>query len=238
LGNALFIGPQVSKRQNLNDVRDAISRAEKSAGREIGSVRLLAVSKGHPVSAIKEMYELGINEFGENYAQEMFSKADELSNLEIKFVYIGHLQSNKIQKIVQTASEIQTVSSFKHARYIARYAKEFNKAPFPIYLAVNAADESQKSGVKISDVPLLAKQIESELPELKLEGILSVPPKEFQDADYQDLPIVYKELAGLAKTVGAQKLSLGMSSDLKLSIRTGSTCVRIGTALFGKRPNT
>ncbi len=233
----------MSLEENLKIVRKAVSAAVSNAKRDSDDVRLLSVSKGHTADSIRQMHGLGVREFGENYAQEMFAKAEELSDLEIHWVYIGHLQSNKIQKIVKCSSEIQTVGALKHARYIARYAKEFNKTPFSIYIAVNADDEPQKSGVLKKDAISLAEQIATELPEITVEGIMSVPPVTADSCiskealELQDLPDVYQELHHLSQKIGNKKLSLGMSGDLAISIAAGSTCVRIGTALFGKRPN-
>jgi len=222
-------------KDRLQAIKLQISEACLQAGRNPQEVELLAVSKGHPASTLRHMHELGMQRFGENYVPDMEAKALALKELAISWVYIGHLQSNKIQRIVQVASEIQTVSSFKHANFIARYAQELNKTPFPIYIAINADNEPQKSGVPMSAAAGLVSKIENELPQLKIKGIMAIPSSAYSDKEDRAPPAVYKELRELANQIGEHKLSLGMSGDLKLSIAAGSTCVRIGTALFGER---
>ncbi|MBI2602609.1 MAG: YggS family pyridoxal phosphate-dependent enzyme [Deltaproteobacteria bacterium] len=212
-------------------VKQRIENACANAGRSPSSVRLLAVTKAQPETKIRALHELGQREFGENYCNELEVKAAKLPNL--RWVFIGTLQSNKIQRIVRVASEIQTVSSLKHARYIARYAEEFGKTPFPIFIEVNAGEEATKSGVLLKDVPALAQEIVKNFPQLALQGIMSIPPDAIEaSGQAEDL---YRSLRTAADSVGAGKLSLGMSKDLELAISMGSDVVRIGTALFGER---
>src|SRR4051812_35720669 len=101
---------------------------------------LLAVTKGQPAEKIRELFQLGQRRFGENYTQELMEKAQALQDLPIEWVYIGHLQSNKIRRIVEVTHEIQTVDSLRHAQKIASAARECGKTPFPIFLEVNAGD--------------------------------------------------------------------------------------------------
>jgi len=198
-------------------------------------IQLLAVSKTQPAEVVSKLHKESRHvSFGENYIQELEEKATQLKHLPIEWHFIGKLQSNKISRLVEICKCIQTVESEKHARYVAKYAKEFNKAPFPIYIAVNAGQEAQKSGVPLSQVPKLALIIE-QLPELKLEGIMAIPPVHYSDENYEFPPELYQQLAALAKTTGKGKLSLGMSQDLKLAIQSGSSYVRIGRAIFGER---
>ena len=196
---------------------------------------LIAVSKTQSESAVRAVFALGQTLFGENYAQELADKAEGLKDLAIYWIYIGHIQSNKIRKIVTYASEIQTVASFDHAKQIARQAAELGKSPFPIYLEVNAGDEESKSGVSREAVIPLAKRIENELPELTLKGLMAIPPEAFSDASFSEVPTLYRELRNLADQIGEGKLSLGMSNDLRIALEAGSDFVRVGTALFGRR---
>lgn len=200
--------------------------------------RLIAVSKGQSPEKIRALYHLGQREFGENYADELALKAEALRDLQIKWIFIGHLQSNKIQRLVNITSEIQTISSMKHARYVARYSADLGKKNFPIFIEVNAADESAKAGVSPAATPALAKEIQTEFPGLDLRGIMTVPPDIYNDSAFPPeslLPELYLQLKTLAAKVGQGELSLGMSNDLHLALRAGSTCVRIGRALFGAR---
>jgi uncharacterized pyridoxal phosphate-containing UPF0001 family protein len=124
--------------------------------------------------------------------------------------------------------------------YVARYAVVYGKTPYPIYISVNAAGEEQKSGLSSDDALNLSEYIAQKYSqELDLQGIMSVPPVEYSDPEDLskplEVPTLYKRLALLASNVGKSKLSLGMSGDAALSIAVGSTCLRIGTNIFGER---
>lgn len=199
------------------------------------SPELIAVSKKQPADAVRALFASGQKIFGENYAQELSEKAEALKDLQIQWIYIGHIQSNKIKKIVQHANEIQTVASFEHAKLIARHAEDFGKVPYPVFLEINAGEEAGKSGVLRSELLPLAKRIAEELPQLRVRGLMAIPPDEFSDAAYSEVPELYKELKKLAGSIGEGKLSLGMSGDLGIAVLAGSDYVRVGTALFGPR---
>jgi hypothetical protein len=220
-------------KDNLASVNQRIQRACERCGRT-SPPTLLAASKGQSTDKVKEMHQLGLDYFGENYAQEMIQKAEELNDPSIKWVFMGHIQSNKIKKIVAVASEIQTVSSLKHAKDIERHALDASKTPFPIYLSINLAEESQKSGVSKNEATELYQAIKEQCPNLDIKGLMAVPPKSSSE-EKEAIPPLFQELAQLAKSLGLQGISLGMSRDLEQAIAAGSTCVRIGTDLFGQR---
>lgn len=218
----------------LSDYETILQRIQNACtrcGRSPSSVRLIAVSKAQPPERILDLHNLGQMDFGENYCHELEAKSSKLPST-LHWVFMGTLQSNKIQRIVKVASEIQSVCSLKHARYIARYADEFRKVPFPIFLEVNAGQETTKSGVLLEDLPILAEQIAHDFPQLSLQGIMAIPPDHLDDRQAEHL---YRRLRHAANSVGAGKLSLGMSRDFEIAIQTGSDIVRIGTALFGER---
>lgn len=227
-------------RERLDTVLAHIATACRDGHRDPASVRLLPVSKTHPIEALRALIELGIYEFGENYAQELAAKAEALGP-SARFVFIGRLQSNKIKLIVRYAAEIQSVGDVRHARLVASAAREMSKTPYPVYLVVNAGEESSKTGLALADVPAVASRLADELPDLDIQGIMAIPPPLDQLASAQDLatpgfvPPLYRELAKLAPSIGRGRLSLGMSQDLTQAIQAGSSCVRIGTALFGPR---
>jgi pyridoxal phosphate enzyme (YggS family) len=195
---------------------------------------LLVVSKGHGPDPLRALFSWGQTSFGENYAQELIAKSESLQDLPIRWVFIGHLQSNKIRKIVSIASEIQTVGSLKHAEQIARAARDCGKAPYPIWIEVNAAQEEAKHGCPMNEVLTLAATLKQN-PDLRLRGLMAIPPSHFQDDSTPEVPELYHKLRKLADQVGDGQLSLGMSGDLGLSIRAGSNLVRIGTAILGPR---
>jgi pyridoxal phosphate enzyme (YggS family) len=218
---------------NLDNVRAAIAAAAARVRRDPAGIELIAVSKTHPAESLLAVAALGHTTFGENYAQELAAKASALKGRGLRFVYVGALQSNKIKLLVEHADEIQTVASAAHAAAIARAATATGKTPYPVYIAVNAGGEAQKHGISAEGVPPLAAAIAA-MPELQLKGIMSVPPPLPTPVDPTPPPL-YLQLAALARTAGAGGLSLGMTADLVPAIAAGSTCVRIGTAIFGAR---
>lgn len=196
--------------------------------------RLVVVTKGRSVDDIRRLYQDGQREFGENYLDELTTKSQQLNDLkDLRWIFIGTLQSNKIKRLAAICAEIQTIASLKHANYLERYIVDTAKvANFPIYLAVNIGNEQQKSGVTMNKVPEIVEQIEGNCPHLQLEGLMAIPPQEYNDDSYSELPTLYQQLAQKAQDCGAGKLSLGMSADLRLAIMAGSSCLRIGRALF------
>lgn len=205
-----------------------------AAGRDPTSIRLVAVGKTHPSASLRTLYELGVRDFGENYAQELAAKAKDLDGLPgLRLHFIGTVQSNKIALIVGAAAELQTITSLRHAQLVAKAAHAAGKIPYPVYLSVNAGGEATKSGVAMEAAAALAQEIAVRCPELAIEGLMAIPPPLVSRGD---VPPLYRALADLARHVGAGKLSLGMTDDLEEAIAAGSTTVRIGTALFGPRP--
>lgn len=198
-------------------------------------IGLLAVSKKKPAEMIRELYNAGHRYFGENYAQEMTQKANDLSDLDIKWSFIGQLQSNKINKIVEHASEIQALASIKHALLIEKAAIRFDKAPFPVFINVNVGEEESKGGINLLQLDNLYTQITSQFPGLKVMGLMAIPPATFTDESDKEPPEPYLKLRRAANQIGSAQLSLGMSRDLKIALRAGSNIVRIGTDIFGTR---
>jgi len=221
----------------LSHIQAEIRVAATAAGRDPAHVRLLAVSKTQPAEAIRALYAAGQRDFGENYAQELAAKAEALADLPgLRFHFIGALQSNKLALIVRTAAAVQSVGSERHARLLARHVRELGKAPYPVHVLVNAGDEASKSGVPLGEAEALARLIAAELPELRLLGVMAIPPPLAESGPGAPVPELYRKLRELADRVGEHDLSLGMSADLAVAVAAGSDCVRIGTALFGARP--
>jgi len=202
-------------------------------------VRLLAVSKGQPAAAMRDLYALGQRSFGENYAQEMVSKAAALGDLPgLEFVFIGRIQSNKIPAIVRAAAAVQSLASERHARLVAAAVRAAGKVNYPVHLLINAGDEASKDGLNAAAAKALAHVISASLPELRLRGVMAIPPPLgvlTLAADGSGVPLLFYELRQLADGIGEGDLSLGMSADLKPAILAGSDSVRVGTALFGER---
>jgi len=193
------------------------------------SVTLIAVSKTHPFEQIKTLYDLGHRDFGENYVQELLSKAEaarELGMTDIRWHMIGHLQSNKVKLILPIAFCIHTVDSIKLAQEIQKRAVQ----PVSILLEVNIDHEETKSGFMPEEVNGAAKEI-SQLPNISLKGLMCIPQPSHHGDSFHRLKELEKSLHPL--TQGA--LSMGMSDDFKSAIQSGSTHVRIGSAIFGTR---
>jgi pyridoxal phosphate enzyme (YggS family) len=213
--------------QRLEAVRARIARAAERARRDPADILLLAVTKIFPAAAILEAYDLGLREFGENYVQEFEGKAPEVASLEgARFHLIGHLQSNKSGKAAELFQVIQTVDS-------AKLAKRLDAAgtPLDVMLEVKLSDEDAKSGADPAGLPALVEAVRG-CANLRLLGLMTMPPW----SDDAEAPrAIFRRLRELAEPLGLRQLSMGMSNDLETAIEEGSTCVRVGTALFGKR---
>jgi pyridoxal phosphate enzyme (YggS family) len=214
-------------RDRLEAVRTRIARAAERARRDPAGITLLAVTKVFPASAIRQAYEIGLREFGENYVQEFENKAPEVGPLAgARYHLIGHLQSNKSKKAAELFQVIQTVDSPK----LARRLNEMER-PLDIMLEVKLSEEQAKSGADPAALPSLIEAVRA-CPNLRLLGLMTMPP--WSDDPEPSRPY-FRRLHELAEKHGLSQLSMGMSHDLETAIEEGATCVRIGTALFGKR---
>jgi pyridoxal phosphate enzyme (YggS family) len=214
-------------KDNLALVQDRIARAAERSHRDPAGITLLAVTKIFPAAAIREAYDLGLREFGENYVQEFEGKAPEVGSLEgARFHLIGHLQSNKTKKAAELFQVIQTVDTPK----LARRLNEADR-PLDVMLEVKLSEEDAKSGADPQSLPDLIAAVRS-CPNLQLRGLMTMPP--WSDDPEASRPY-FRRLRELAEKHELPGLSMGMSHDLETAIEEGSTCVRVGTALFGKR---
>jgi pyridoxal phosphate enzyme (YggS family) len=213
--------------ERLAAVRTRIARAADRARRDPAQILLLAVTKIFPAEAIQDAYALGLREFGENYVQEFEGKAPSVGGLAgARYHLIGHLQSNKAAKAAELFQVVQTVDS-------ARLARRLNDAgrPLDVMLEVKLSDEDAKSGVSPAGVATLIDAVR-QYPNLRLRGLMTMPP---WSEDPEAPRGCFRRLRELAEAHGLSELSMGMSNDLETAIEEGSTCVRVGTALFGKR---
>jgi pyridoxal phosphate enzyme (YggS family) len=214
-------------RDRLEAVRTRIACAADRARRDPAGITLLAVTKVFPASAIREAYDIGLREFGENYVQEFETKAPELGSLAgARYHLIGHLQSNKSKKAAELFQVIQTVDSPKLARRLDEM-----RCPLDIMLEVKLSEEQAKSGADPAELPVLIDAVRA-CRNLRLLGLMTMPP--WSDDPEPSRPY-FRRLRELAEKHGLAQLSMGMSHDLETAIEEGATCVRVGTALFGKR---
>ena len=214
-------------RDNLAAVRERIARAAGRARRDPAGILLLAVTKVFPASAIRAAYDLGLRDFGENYVQEFEGKAPEVAALaDARFHLIGHLQSNKAKKASEIFHVVQTVDSAKLARRLNEQGRGLE-----VMLEVKLSPEQAKSGAAPEELPDLIAAARS-CSHLRLTGLMTMPP--WSD-DPEAARGYFRRLRELAELHGLPQLSMGMSHDLETAIEEGATCVRVGTALFGKR---
>ena len=201
-------------------------------------VKLCAVSKAQSAEAIRTLYQAGQTLFGENYLQEALKKQSELQDCNIEWHFIGPIQSNKTQLIAQHFAWVQSVDRLKIAQRLSS-ARPEHLPDLNICLQVNVSQEQSKSGANQLEVLDLALQI-SALPRLKLRGLMAIPAPETNFEKQRDQ---FKPLASLFEVLKSQHkeidtLSIGMSDDYVAAIAEGATMIRLGTALFGKRPAT
>jgi pyridoxal phosphate enzyme (YggS family) len=213
--------------QRLEAVRARIARAAERTRRDPASILLLAVTKIFPASVIIDAYNLGLRDFGENYVQEFEDKAPAVCGLAgARFHLIGHLQSNKSKKAAELFDAIQTVDAPK----LARRLNESGHA-LDVMLEVKLSSEDAKSGAAPEELPDLIAAVRA-CSNLHLLGLMTMPP--WSDDPEAARPY-FRRLRELAERHGLTQLSMGMSHDIEAAIEEGSTCVRVGTALFGKR---
>ena len=213
--------------QNLAAVRERIARAADRARRDPGGILLLAVTKVFPAEAICAAHALGLREFGENYVQELEGKAPAVAALEgARFHLIGHLQSNKSARAAELFHVVQTVDSPKLARRLDAAGRTLD-----VMIEVKLSSEEAKSGVDPAELAVLVETIRG-CPNLRLRGLMTMPP---WSEDPEAPRPIFRRLRELAERHALNELSMGMSNDLETAIEEGSTCVRVGTALFGKR---
>jgi pyridoxal phosphate enzyme (YggS family) len=211
----------------LAAVRERIARAADRARRDPGGILLLAVTKVFPADVIREAYELGLREFGENYVQEFEGKAPLVGDLpDARFHLIGHLQSNKSRKAAELFQVVQTVDSEKLAHRLNECGR-----PLDVMLEVKLSPEQAKEGADPAELPGLIAAVRT-CPNLRLLGLMTMPP--WSDDPEASRPY-FRKLRELSEQHGLSQLSMGMSHDLETAIEEGATCVRVGTALFGKR---
>lgn len=221
--------------ENLARVRERMAAACQRAGREVAGVRLVAASKTVEPARLAEALAAGQLVFGENYVQEARRKAGELPGA--TWHLLGHLQTNKAAQAVRLFALIHSLDSVRLAEELDRRAAQLGKRQ-PVLIEVNLAGELSKTGVGEAQAPEMARRVAA-LPHLELLGLMCLPP--FFDEPERARPYFarLRELRGeLERALGLPlpELSMGMSGDYEVAIEEGATLVRVGTAIFGRRP--
>ncbi|MCC8192504.1 MAG: YggS family pyridoxal phosphate-dependent enzyme [Ruminococcus sp.] len=218
--------------ENYNEICYNIQNARAKYTNEQSNVKILAVTKTVAPEIVNAAIDCGITLLGENRVQEFLSKKDFYKPCDVHF--IGHLQTNKVKYIINSVSMIQSVDSMKLAREIDRLAKKNNKV-MDVLIEVNIGDELSKSGVSRNEAFSLIEQA-SELDNIKIQGLMAIPPINSSDEIYASLYEMFNSLKEKSiPNVDMKILSVGMSGDYEKAIKYGSNLVRIGTKLFGAR---
>jgi pyridoxal phosphate enzyme (YggS family) len=228
----------MSIADNLRAVQSRVEAAARRSRRDPAEVRLVAVSKTKPASFVNEAARCGQFLFGENYAQELFAKAKEVTE-QVEWHFIGSLQSNKVRQIAGLVSMIHSVDRLSLAQEIGRQWGKLGLV-CDLLIEVNIAGEGTKGGTSAAEVTDLARRV-AELPHVRLKGLMTMPP--FYD-DPEGARPYFRELRRLAGQIAAEhipnvemtELSMGMSGDFEVAIEEGATLVRVGSAIFGERP--
>jgi hypothetical protein len=227
--------------QDIAEVRERLAAAARRAGRRPEEIALMAVTKTHPPERIREAYAAGLRLFGENRVQEFAGKVSALADLPgAKWHMIGHLQTNKAAKAAELFTAVDSVDSVKLAEKLDAAARDLGKK-LAVLIEINVGGETAKSGVapdsrELEELLRAAPRFEA----LEFRGLMTVPP--FTDDPTEARPY-FRKLRGLREAIFARKLasvaadvlSMGMSHDFEVAIEEGSTCIRVGTAIFGER---
>lgn len=224
--------------ENLQLVRQRIATAAARAGRDPDAIRLLAVSKKQPLTAIREANEAGQVHFGESYVQEALEKIEALEAAEavpVRWHFIGRMQSNKSGQVARNFHWLHSLTRADIARRLSQQRPSGTRS-LQVCLQVRIGDESSKAGVSEAELEPLATVV-AELPGLQLRGLMCLPPvtsdTEQQRQNFARLRNCFDRLRDAGFDLDT--LSMGMSADLESAIAEGSTCVRIGTGVFGPR---
>lgn len=231
----------MSISHNIAAVRERVDRAARHAGRRPEEITLMAVSKTQPAERIREAHEAGLRVFGENRVQEFAGKFEALRDLhDAEWHMIGHLQSNKAAKTAELFRSVDSVDSLKLAEKLDAAARGLGQK-LDVLVEINVGGEAAKSGVA-PDSPVLDELLIAapRLEGLVFRGLMTVPP--FTD-NLEGARPYFRKLRELRDAIAARRLSaivmdelsMGMSHDFEVAIAEGSTCVRVGTAIFGER---
>ncbi|MGE4284069.1 MAG: YggS family pyridoxal phosphate-dependent enzyme [Clostridia bacterium] len=227
-------------RNNIEIVRENIAKAAQYSGRKPEDITLVAVTKTIDIGTMHQAISLGIKNIGENKVQEILNKYDNIDEDNIKWHLIGHLQTNKVKYIIDKVDLIHSVDSFKLAEEINKRALKINRK-IDILIQVNVSEEKSKFGVEIKNCEKLLLEI-SQLSNVKIKGLMTIAPNTsicenarpfFRNLKHLSIDIMKKNY----DNISMKYLSMGMTGDYIAAIEEGANLVRIGTAIFGHRPN-
>ena len=210
--------------ERLAAIRDGIARAAESVGRDPAEVTLVAVSKTRPIEDLRELYDLGVRDFGESRLQEALPKIVAMPD-DVRWHFIGVLQSNKARKVAESFNLIHTLASEGALREIAKVGGD-------VLIEVDLANEAQKSGVSPEALDALASRV-AHYENVHLRGLMTIGPA---GVPIERTREIFRDLKARNDSLGLPILSMGMSADTAEAVMEGATHVRVGTLLFGPRP--
>jgi len=224
-------------KENLHQIQERIQAAAKRADRDPKEVKLMAVTKGVEPMRLREALAAGIAVLGENRVQEALPKVHSLGK-EVKWHFVGHLQTNKVKQVIGVFELIHSVDSLRLAQEISRWAERFGICQ-PILVQVNLSGEENKSGLAPREVKSVIQEM-AVLPGIAIQGLMTIPPL---SSDPEASRGYFRCLRDLAfevsqrefSSVAMGELSMGMSGDFEVAVEEGATWIRIGTAIFGPR---
>lgn len=234
-------GPDSSLRARADALLGRIASAAARAGRDAREVTLVAVTKTHPASLVREAFAAGLREFGENRVREAEEKIEEFARdtSGVRWHLIGHLQANKARRAARLFHVIHSVDSAALAERLERLCAEDGRERLDVLVQVDLAQEATKGGAGVDELPDIAATLKA-CTRLRFKGLMTLPPF-YEDAErvrpyFRRLRELRDELrASGAFADGAGELSMGMTHDFEVAIEEGATLVRVGTALFGER---
>jgi len=226
-------------KDNLTSVRERIRQAALKAGRDPESVHLIAVTKTVPPARIQEAHGAGWNVFGENKVQEALEKIEHLGTEGFRWHFIGHLQKNKVKYVPGLFERIHSVDSLALARRLDQHSRDHGVTT-AILIQVNVSGEASKFGLAPEELEALLREMES-LSNIAVKGLMTIPPMVPDPEQARPYFVRLRELRDRMREknipcVSLDELSMGMSNDFEIAVEEGATWVRVGTAIFGKRP--
>ena len=230
-------GEYIMVQENLYEVRERISAACAAAGRKEESVTLIAVSKTKPAELLKEAYDAGVRDFGENKVQEILEKAPQLPS-DIRWHMIGHLQKNKVRQVIDRVVMIHSVDTVALAEQIEKEAAK-KELHIDVLLEVNVAGEESKFGFSPAETESAVREI-AKFPHVHIRGLMTIAPfvenSEENRSVFQKLYQLYVDIKRKnIDNVTMAELSMGMTGDYEVAIAEGASMIRVGTGIFGTR---
>lgn len=224
--------------ERFENVRQRITAAAERANRSRDDIRLIAISKTHPVAVLRSAIEVGVNDLGENRVQEADAKIETIGRDAVRWHLVGHLQTNKARRAVELFDVIHSVDSVSLTQRLERLCQEIGRSELPVLIQVDLAGERSKSGVDSAALPAVLAEMKA-CERVRLIGLMTLPPF-FDDPEctrpfFKALRELRDDLKAQGFFKGPGELSMGMSHDFEVAIEEGATMVRVGTAIFGER---